>query len=56
MIVDEFIENPEPISGFSNPENNWPDYLGLLHLLLIKHGEKKYHMVGYPGGIWKKYL
>ena len=32
MIVDEFIENPEPISGFSNPENNWPDYLGLLHL------------------------
>ena len=49
MIVDEFIENPEPISGFSNPENNWPDYLGLLHLLLIKHGEKKYHMVGYPG-------
>jgi len=48
MIVDEFIENPEPISGFSNPENNWPDYLALLHLLLIKHGEKKYHMMGYP--------
>ena len=48
MIVDEFIENPKPISGFSNPENNWPDYLGLLHLLLIKHGEKKYHMMGYP--------
>lgn len=48
MIVDEFIANPKPISGFSNPENNWPDYLGLLHLLLIKHGMKKYHMVGYP--------
>jgi hypothetical protein len=48
MIVDEFIENPKPVSGFSNPENHWPDYLGLLHLLLIKHGKKKYHMVGYP--------
>jgi len=45
MIVDEFIENPEPVSGFSNPENYWPDFLALLHLLLIKHGEKKFHMV-----------
>jgi|TARA_B110000467_G_scaffold117646_1_gene108509 hypothetical protein len=48
MIVDEFIENPKPISGFSNPENHWPDYLALLHLLLIKHGEKKHHMMGFP--------
>ena len=48
MIVNEFVKNPKPISGFSNPENHWPDYLALLHLLLIKHGEKKYHMMGYP--------
>tara|TARA_B110001454_G_scaffold215439_1_gene236889 strand:- start:640 stop:1422 length:783 start_codon:yes stop_codon:yes gene_type:complete len=46
MIVDEFIENPKHVSVFSNPENYWPDYLALLHLLLIKHGEKKYHMTG----------
>ena len=45
MIVDEFIENPKMLSGFSNPENHWPDFLALLHLLLIKHGEKKFHMV-----------
>jgi len=37
MIVDEFIEKPEPVSSFSNPENYWPDFLALLHLLLIKH-------------------
>jgi hypothetical protein len=47
MTIDEFIENPKPISVFSNPENHWPDYLALLHLLLIKHGEKKYHMTGH---------
>jgi len=33
------------LSAFSNPENHWPDFLALLHLLLIKHGEKKFHMV-----------
>ncbi len=30
MIVDEFIENPKPLSAFSNPENHWPDFLALL--------------------------
>ena len=45
MIVDEFIENPKPLSAFSNPENHWPDFLALLHLLLIKNGEKKFHML-----------
>ena len=45
MIVDEFIENPKPLSAFSNSENHWPDFLALLHLLLIKNGEKKFHML-----------
>ena len=44
MIVDEFIENPKMLSGFSNPENHWPDFLALLHLLLVKHGERKFHL------------
>ena len=45
MIVDEFIENPKPLSGFSNPENLWPDFLALLHLLLIKHEEKFLYLI-----------
>jgi hypothetical protein len=31
MIVDEFIENPKPLSAFSNPENHWPVNYSSLH-------------------------
>ena len=44
MIVDEFIENPKMLSGFSNPKKDWSNFLTLLHLLLVKHGERKFHL------------
>ena len=45
MIVDEFIEKPKILSLFANQRIHWANFLALLHLLLIKHGEKKFHMV-----------
>ena len=44
-IIENFIDDPVPLSLFSNPDNPWPDFLALFHLLLIKHGEKKFHLV-----------
>ena len=42
MIVDEFIENPKILSIFAAGQRiHWANFLSLLHLLLIKHGEKK---------------
>jgi hypothetical protein len=45
MIVDEFIEKPKILSLFATQRIHWANFLALLHLLLIKHGEKKFHMV-----------
>jgi hypothetical protein len=44
MIVDEFIENPKMLSYFANQKIDWSNFLTLLHLLLIKHGERKFHL------------
>jgi len=45
MIVDEFIENPKILSMFADQRIHWANFLSLLHLLLIKHGEKKFHIL-----------
>jgi hypothetical protein len=45
MIVDEFIENPKMLSLFADQKIHWSNFLTLLHLLLIKHGERKFHLV-----------
>ena len=44
MIVDEFIENPKMLSDFANQKKDWSNFLTLLHLLLVKHGERKFHL------------
>ena len=44
MIVDEFIENPKMLSEFADQKIHWSNFLTLLHLLLIKHGERKFHL------------
>jgi hypothetical protein len=44
MIVDEFIENPKMLSDFADQKIHWSNFLTLLHLLLIKHGERKFHL------------
>ena len=44
MIVEEFIENPKMLSDFANQKKDWSNFLTLLHLLLVKHGERKFHL------------
>jgi len=45
MIVDEFIEKPKILSFFAVGQKiHWSNFLTLLHLLLIKHGERKFHL------------
>jgi hypothetical protein len=44
MIVDKFIENPKMLSLFADQKNHWSNFLTLLHLLLIKHEERKFHL------------
>jgi hypothetical protein len=44
MIVAEFIENPKMLSYFAGQKTHWSNFLTLLHLLLIKHGERKFHL------------
>ena len=44
MIVDEFIENPKFLSMFADTKIHWGNFLTLLHLLMIKHGERKFHL------------
>ncbi|MDB4850034.1 hypothetical protein OAH42_00855 [Nitrosopumilus sp.] len=44
MIVDEFIEKPKFLSLFADRKIHWANFLTLLHLLMIKHGERKFHL------------
>ena len=44
MIVDEFVENPKFLSMFADTKIHWGNFLTLLHLLMIKHGERKFHL------------
>jgi hypothetical protein len=44
MIVEEFVENPKMLSLFATQKIHWANFLTLLHILLIKHGERKFHL------------
>ena len=45
-FIEKFCEKPFQISALSQPDNNYYDLLGLLHILLVKNHKKKFHFTG----------
>ena len=45
-FIKKFCKNPFPISALSHSGNDFYDFLGLLHILLVKNHEKKFHITG----------
>ena len=45
-FVRKFCEEPFQISALSHSENHFYDFLGILHILLVKNYKKKFHITG----------
>ena len=45
-FIKKFCKKPFPISALSHPGNDFYDFLGMLHILLVKNHEKKFHITG----------
>ena len=45
-FIKKFCKKPFPISALSHPENHFYDFLGMLHILLVKNHKKKFHITG----------
>ena len=45
-FIKKFCKKPFPISALSHTENHFYDFLGLLHILLVKNHKKKFHLTG----------
>ena len=45
-FIKKFCKNPFPISALSHSGNDFYDFLGMLHILLVKNHEKKFHITG----------
>ena len=45
-FIKKFCKKPFPISALSHSGNDFYDFLGMLHILLVKNHEKKFHITG----------
>ena len=45
-FIKKFCKKPFPISALSHSGNDFYDFLGILHILLVKNHEKKFHITG----------
>ena len=45
-FIKKFCKKPYSISGLSHSGNDFYDFLGMLHILLVKNHEKKFHITG----------
>ena len=43
-FVEKYLKNPSPLTSLESM-GNWSNYLTLLHILLVKHGIKKTHLI-----------
>ena len=45
-FIKKFCKKPFSISALSHSGNDFYDFLGMLHILLVKNHEKKFHITG----------